>query len=175
MKSGVGMGFLSEDRKAEGLAMKLSLRENITLPSLRSLGPWGTIRPASEREAALSAMKDLDLKYQDLDQEAETLSGGNQQKTAIARLRLQDADILMLDQPTRGVDIGSRARIYELIDRRVREGRAVLLASDDLGELLGLCDRISVMRNGELAPPLPADTLDLPALHGLIQVRERAA
>ncbi len=93
------------------------------------------------------------------------LSGGNQQKVALARLLHHDVDVFLLDEPTRGIDVGSKAQIYELVDRLAREGKAVLLVSSSLPELLGVCDRVAVMRRGELGPARPARELDE---HGLL-------
>lgn len=155
-----GVGFLSEDRKAEGLATALSLADNLTLSRTESLGPRGFVLPRRRAAAAERWMRELSIRARGPDQRVAELSGGNQQKVALARLLHQDADIFLLDEPTRGIDIGSKAQIYELIDRLASSGKAVLVVSSYLPELLGICDRIAVMRRGRLGPARPASELD---------------
>jgi ribose transport system ATP-binding protein len=155
-----GVGFLSEDRKAEGLATALSLAENLTLSKTGRLGPRGIVLPHRRRVAAERWIRELSIRAHDADQRVGELSGGNQQKVALARLLHQDADVFLLDEPTRGIDVGSKAQIYELVDRLAASGKAVLVVSSYLPELLGICDRIAVMRRGRLGPPRPAAELD---------------
>ena len=154
-----GMGFVSEDRKSEGLAMPLSIAENLTMPTRENLGPWGLSFPGRKRHAAESWIKRLSIRCKDADQPVISLSGGNQQKIALARLLHHRCDILLLDEPTRGIDIGSRAEIYRLIDSLAKgdpaSGRkpcAVLIVSSYFEELMGACDRIAVMCRGKLGP-----------------------
>jgi ribose transport system ATP-binding protein len=155
-----GVGLLSEDRKTEGLATALSIAENLTLSRTEPLGPPGIVLPRRRRAAAQKWMRDLSIRARDPEQRAGELSGGNQQKIAIARLLHQDADVFLLDEPTRGIDVGSKAQIYELIDRLACSGKAVLVVSSYLPELLGICDRIAVMRRGRLGPARPVAELD---------------
>jgi len=155
-----GVGFLSEDRKAEGLATGLSLAENLTLSGTAPLGPRGLVFPRRRRAAAERWIRELSIRAHDADQPIGELSGGNQQKVALARLLHQDADVFLLDEPTRGIDVGSKAQIYELIDRLAARGKAVLLVSSYLPEVLGICDRIAVMRRGRLGPARPTAELD---------------
>ncbi|HMI87521.1 MAG TPA: sugar ABC transporter ATP-binding protein [Polyangiaceae bacterium] len=155
-----GVGFLSEDRKGEGLATTLSLAENLTLSRTRSLGPAGIVLPRRRAAAAQKWMRALAIRARGADQPVGELSGGNQQKVALARLLHQDADVYLLDEPTRGIDVGSKAQIYELIDGLAAAGKAVLVVSSYLPELLGICDRIAVMRRGHLGPARPAAELD---------------
>jgi ribose transport system ATP-binding protein len=157
-----GMGLLSEDRKEEGLALGLDIANNLTLTRLARFGRAGLLSPSRQRAAAAEWIRGLDIKCAGPAQRAGELSGGNQQKVAIARLLHHDVDVLVLDEPTRGIDVGSKAQIYRLIDALVanadgRPPKAVLLVSSYLPELLGLCDRIAVMRRGKLSEPLPAD------------------
>jgi ribose transport system ATP-binding protein len=105
-------------------------------------------------------MRALSIRAKGPDQRVGELSGGNQQKVAIGRLLHQDAEVFLLDEPTRGIDVGSKAQIYELIDRLASAGKAVLVVSSYLPELLGICDRIAVMRRGRLGPARPAAELD---------------
>jgi len=145
-----GVGMLSEDRTSEGLAVKMSLSDNITLSSLHRLGPAGLVLPRKQREASQRWIDELAIKCRSASQAVAYLSGGNQQKVAIARLLQHDVDVFLLDEPTRGIDIGSKELIYRLIDKAASQGRAVLMVSSYLPELLGVCDRIAVMRKGRL-------------------------
>jgi ribose transport system ATP-binding protein len=152
-----GVGLLSEDRKTEGLALGLSIADNVTLSDLRGLGPMHLVLPSRQARATRPWIKKLSIKCQSPDQPVGDLSGGNQQKVAIARLLHHDADILLLDEPTRGVDIGAKAQIYQLIDELAvgsdtRPPCAILMVSSYLPELLGVCDEIAVMSRGVLGP-----------------------
>jgi ribose transport system ATP-binding protein len=159
-----GMGLLSEDRKEEGLALTLDVADNVTMSKLSAFGPGGLLFPARQRSAAVRWISELAIKCAGPGQKAGELSGGNQQKIAIARLLHHDVDILVLDEPTRGIDVGSKAQIYRLIDALVADApghtpRAVLMVSSYLPELLGLCDRIAVMQRGRLGEAVPAQSL----------------
>jgi ribose transport system ATP-binding protein len=147
-----GLGFLSEDRKEEGLALEQSLGDNLTLSRLSPYRVFGFLNTARVRAAAEGFLTKLNVKHRDPSQAVGELSGGNQQKVALARLLHQDADVLLLDEPTRGVDVGSKAEIYRLIGELAAAGKAVLVVSSYLPELFGLCDRLAVMCRGELAP-----------------------
>jgi len=150
-----GVGLLSEDRKAEGLALSMSIADNVTLSRLDGLGPWRFVAPSRQRAAAAKWMGELAIKARDADQAVVDLSGGNQQKVALARLLHQDIDVALLDEPTRGIDVASKEQIYRLISRLASEGKAVLLVSSYLPELLGVCDRIAVMCRGVLGEARP--------------------
>lgn len=147
---GEGVGFLSENRKEEGLMLNQPIRDNLTLTKLGTFGRLGWIRQARQDAAARRWMADLSIRCRGVDQAVGELSGGNQQRVAFARLLEHPARILLLDEPTRGIDVGSKAQIYELIGRLAASGKAILLVSSYLPELLGLCDTIGVMRRGEL-------------------------
>jgi ribose transport system ATP-binding protein len=156
-----GMGMLSEDRKEEGLAATLDVADNLTMTRLSPFGRAGLVSPSRQRAAASRWISQLEIKCAGPAQKAGELSGGNQQKIAIARLLHHDVDVLVLDEPTRGIDVGSKAQIYGLIDALVadapgRKPRAVLMVSSYLPELLGLCDRIAVMQRGHLGESRPA-------------------
>jgi len=155
-----GMGFLSEDRKEEGLALALSIANNMTLSRLDDLGPGPLVFPRRQQHAASRWMERLRIKAGSPRQAVSELSGGNQQKVAMARLLHHDVDVFVLDEPTRGIDVASKAQIYELIDELVaadaERPRAVIIVSSYLPELLGLCDRIAVMRRGRLGTLRPA-------------------
>jgi ribose transport system ATP-binding protein len=154
-----GLGFVSEDRKGEGLAAGLSIADNITLAKPEGLGPFGLILPTRQRAASQRWIDRLAIRATDPDQRVSELSGGSQQKVAIARLLHQNADIFILDEPTRGIDVASKAQIYALIDALAVSGKAILFVSSYLPELLGVCDRIAVMRRGRLGPARPVRDL----------------
>ena len=147
-----GIGYLSEDRKGEGLPLALSVADNTTLTRFSAVARWGWLNLAEQRRQSEKWIQELSIKARTPQQAVRTLSGGNQQKVVIARLLHQDADVLLLDEPTRGIDIGSKAQIYETIARCASENKAVLMVSSYLPELFGLCDRIAVMSRGRLSP-----------------------
>jgi ribose transport system ATP-binding protein len=145
------IGMVSEDRKTEGLALGLSIADNLTLARLQGLGPWRLVLPSRQREACKPWIAKIPIKCQGPSQPINGLSGGNQQKVAIARLLHADVDVLLLDEPTRGIDVGSKAQIYQLIDELAAQGKAVMMISSYIPELLGVCDRIAVMSRGRLS------------------------
>jgi ribose transport system ATP-binding protein len=147
---GQGMGLVSEDRKSEGLALNLGINENLTLTKLPFF-----FKPAQRDSQATQWADKLFVKRQTIAQPVGSLSGGNQQKVAIARLLYHGCDVLLLDEPTRGIDVGSKAEIYRVIDQLALEGKAILLVSSYLPELLGTCDRIAVMCRGVLGEAKP--------------------
>ena len=148
-----GMGMLSEDRAGEGLAIGLSIADNLTASRLSGLGPGFVVVPSRQHAAAATWIDRLAIRCGGPRQRVRELSGGNQQKVAVARLLHHGVDVLVLDEPTRGIDVASKAQIYELVDELVsKEGKAVLLVSSYLPELLGVCDRIAVMSRGRLGP-----------------------
>jgi ribose transport system ATP-binding protein len=145
-----GVGFLSENRKEEGLMLTQSVADNLTLTKQEAFGRGGLISGRRQRAAAQRWIDELRVKCHDPAQPVGQLSGGNQQKVALARLLEHPARIFLLDEPTRGIDVGSKAQIYELIGGLAMAGKAVVLISSYLPELLGLCDTIGVMSRGEL-------------------------
>jgi ribose transport system ATP-binding protein len=158
------VGLLSEDRKGEGLCASLTVAENLTLSRLEGLGPGPLVLRARQDAAASSWIDRLSIRCAGPSQLVSELSGGNQQKVALARLLHHDVDVFLLDEPTRGIDVESKAQIYALIDAQAAAGKAVLMVSSYLPELLGTCDRIHVMRRGELGPARPVGDLDEHAL-----------
>ncbi|MHC5542860.1 ATP-binding cassette domain-containing protein, partial [Singulisphaera rosea] len=147
---GQGLGFLSEDRKEEGLALGRSIEDNMTYSALGLHARWGLLNLRKRRSAVSRQMLGLRVKAVGPIQKVGDLSGGNQQKVAIARLLHQHADILLLDEPTRGIDVGSKAEIYRLIGELAAQGKAIVVVSSYLPELFGICDRIAVMTRGVL-------------------------
>jgi ribose transport system ATP-binding protein len=150
-----GVAYLPEDRKRDGLVLGLSVRDNTTLPVLRLFTRAGVVRRGAEEKAARHAVERVDLRPPDIDRLANTLSGGNQQKVVLARWLLADARLLIVDEPTRGVDVGAKAEMHRRLRALADEGRAVLLISSELPEVLALADRIVVMREGRVTGELP--------------------
>ena len=157
-----GMGMLSEDRTSEGLATNLNIADNMTLTRLEGPARGFFVSPSRQRQSTRKWIERLDIRATGPAQQVSRLSGGNQQKIALARLLHHDVDVLVLDEPTRGIDVGSKAQIYKLIDELVRRpgpsgpGKSVLIVSSYFPELLALCDRIAVMSRGKLGEPRPA-------------------
>jgi ribose transport system ATP-binding protein len=157
-----GLGLLSENRKEEGLALNLSIADNVTLTCLERFGSGGSVSPGKQHAATSLWIDRLGIKCQGPAQPIGALSGGNQQKAAFARLLEHDVDILLLDEPTRGIDIAAKARIYEAINEVVTDSkrpRAVIMISSYLPELFGVCDRIAVMSQGKLTRAVPVEKL----------------
>ena len=153
-----GIGLLSEDRKDEGLALSMSLADNATLSRLAPFARVGWIRRSAQGAAARHWIERLGIRCRHPSQPVGELSGGNQQKVALARLLHHDVDVLLLDEPTRGIDVGSKAEIYRLMGELAASGKALLVASSHLPELLGVCDRIAVMHRGVLGEVRAADS-----------------
>ncbi|MEM8710309.1 MAG: sugar ABC transporter ATP-binding protein [Planctomycetota bacterium] len=148
-----GVGLLSEDRAHEGLGVDLSIADNVVLSSARRVATGGVVLTENAKEeAAAPWMSALSIKASGPHQPVKALSGGNQQKVAIARLLADGAEVFLLDEPTRGIDVGARVEVYALLDRLAVEGKAILIVSSHLPELLGICDRMAVMHRGELGP-----------------------
>ena len=154
-----GAGLLSEDRKEEGLALSLSVADNVTLSKLKGFGPLGLVLPGRQDRATRRWLEQLDIRCRGPRQPASSLSGGNQQKVALARLLQHDVDVFLLDEPTRGIDVAAKALVYKLINALAagspgegREPKAVLMVSSYLPELMGVCDRVAVMCRGTLGP-----------------------
>jgi ribose transport system ATP-binding protein len=146
-----GVGMLSEDRKTEGLAQSLSCLANITLPSLRNASVMGFLNRAAERSDSRRIGRSLAIKWAGPDHKVSSLSGGNQQKVAMARLLYTQADVLLLDEPTRGIDVGAKVDLYRAIGGLAAAGKGIVMISSYLPELFGTCDRIAVMCRGVLS------------------------
>ena len=149
------VGYLSEDRKNEGLAINLSIADNVTMTRFESCSRLGWLNLSEQRSRAKGVIDSLAVKARDVEQPVASLSGGNQQKIALARLLHQEADILLLDEPTRGIDIASKAVVYKTIAECAAAGKAVLMISSYLPELFGMCDRLAVMSRGRLSTARP--------------------
>jgi ABC-type sugar transport system ATPase subunit len=159
-----GVGFVPEDRKRHGLVLSMRALENVTLPTLRSLSRAGWLKGGAERSLADDAFARLRVRTPDLDAVTAGLSGGNQQKLVLAKWLAARCRVLILDEPTRGVDVGAKAEIHSLIGRLAAEGTGVLLISSELPELVALSTRILVLRDGRLAGELARDAADQESL-----------
>lgn len=137
-----GIGFVSEDRKAVGIVPQLSIKENISLSSLQRFSQLGFINSEEERESTEKSYQDLKIKASGLGQKVINLSGGNQQKVVIAKVLMSNPKIIILDEPTRGIDVGAKFEIYKLINTLKAKGLAIILISSEMPEILGLSDRI---------------------------------
>ncbi|MFJ6635167.1 sugar ABC transporter ATP-binding protein [Streptomyces sp. NPDC091376] len=155
-----GLGLAPEERKAQGLLMLESVTRNVSVSSLSRFSRGGWLDRGAERRAAQRATRELSLRPDNPDARIRTLSGGNQQKAVLARWLLRGCRVLLLDEPTRGVDVGARAELYAVIRRLADEGLAVLLVSSEVPEVLGLADRVLVLREGRVVHTAPAGELD---------------
>jgi ribose transport system ATP-binding protein len=151
-----GLALVSEDRKGEGLALGLSIADNATLSRLSPYQRAGWLRLGARRQAVAGLMQQFQVKAASPEQSVAELSGGNQQKVALARVAHQGADILLLDEPTRGIDVGTKAEIYRRMGQWAADGKAIIFVSSYLPELLAVCDRIGVMARGRLREIRPA-------------------
>jgi ribose transport system ATP-binding protein len=152
-----GLGYVSEDRAREGLAQARSIADNITYSRLSPYSRWGWLNLNERRHGVERWIERLEIKASSPELAVETLSGGTQQKVALARVLHQRADVLLLDEPTRGIDVGTKATIYRLIGELAAAGHAILFVSSYFQELLRVCDRIGVMARGRLREIRPAD------------------
>lgn len=152
-----GIGMVSENRKEEGLMLNLSLADNLSLTRFNPFTTLGWVGRGRQRKGAQAIMEKLDVRAREPDQAVGELSGGNQQKIAIGRLLHHDAEILLLDEPTRGIDVGSKQQIYRIMNELAEQGKSVIFVSSYLPELLGVCDRIGVMCRGVLSTIRPVN------------------
>jgi ribose transport system ATP-binding protein len=157
-----GMAMVPEDRKLSGVVLSMSVLDNGSLPRLSSFSVAGWLRGRARSKAVSDVMSSVRLRSRGLSQEVGTLSGGNQQKVVLARWLTGDVNVLLLDEPTRGVDVGARSEIYRIVTEFAAQGMAVLMASSDMPEIVGLSHRAFVMRNGTFVGELDRDALDHP-------------
>ena len=145
-----GVGFVPEDRRQQGLVMEMSIDHNVALASLRRLQHLGLLRRSSERQLAAEWARRLQLKFSSLANNVSTLSGGNQQKVVLGKWLARHPKLLIIDEPTRGIDVGTKAEVHRLLDELVADGIAVLMISSELPEVLGMADRVLVIHEGRL-------------------------
>jgi ribose transport system ATP-binding protein len=150
----LGIGLVPEDRKQLGLVLGMAIRENVTLANLEAVAPAGFIRPGRERAATQKYIHDLTIRTPSGEQTVRNLSGGNQQKVVLAKWLFTDSKFLIFDEPTRGIDVGSKVEIYQLMNALTARGVGILMITSELPELLGMSDRILVMHEGRLAGEL---------------------
>jgi len=155
-----GLGLIPEDRKRHGLVLQMSARQNISLPILSRLSAAGFLKKAKERAIAKSYFDRLRVKAPSVDANAAGLSGGNQQKLVLAKWVAAECDVLLVDEPTRGVDVGAKAEIHALLRELAQQGKAIVVASSELPELLALCNRILVLREGAVVGEVEAKDAD---------------
>ena len=163
-----GIGLAPEERKSQGLLLDQSVANNVTLASLPAYSRFGFTDHRKEMKDSRATLERLDLRPADPRREVRTLSGGNQQKAVVARWLVRDTKVLLLDEPTRGVDVGARAELYRLIHELAATGVAVLLVSSEVPEVLGLSDRVLVMREGRVLTEAPASELTEAAILDMV-------
>ncbi|WP_287492900.1 sugar ABC transporter ATP-binding protein [Sellimonas sp.] len=155
-----GIGFITEDRKTEGLLLEKTIRENIALTNLDAISDHTFVKKSKEKELAEKGIQDFNIKCFGDDTQAENLSGGNQQKVVLAKWILKNPRILILDEPTRGVDIGAKKEIYNVINQLAARGVAIIMISSELPELLGMSDKIMVVREGKVTGTIGKEEAD---------------
>ena len=153
-----GIGFATEDRKSEGLALRLSILANMTIVKLSQLSRFGVISRKKQRRTADEYVSSISIKTPSVSQLVGNLSGGNQQKVVVAKWLMMEPRVLILDEPTRGIDVGSKSEIYSLIVRLAQQGVAVIIVSSEIEEILGICDKVNVIHEGRLVSTLDAAT-----------------
>lgn len=156
----LGIGMVPEDRKEQGIILGMSVRENITLPILKDLYRWGRIDREAQNKVAQSQVHQLKIQTPSIFQITQNLSGGNQQKVVLAKWLAKLCRLLILDEPTRGIDVGAKYEMYKIMNTLAREGKGILLISSDLPEVIAMSDRIYVMSDGQLVAELPGRVTD---------------
>jgi ribose transport system ATP-binding protein len=153
------IGYLPESRKEEGFVSGQSVRHNAALPSLDQRQQWSFIKNGVEIEAVVRQVKDLKVRTPGIDQEVQFLSGGNQQKVVLSKWLITGSNFLIFDEPTRGIDVGAKGEIWHLMRDLANQGRAILMISSELPEVIGMSDRVVVMHKGRIAGILPGATV----------------
>jgi ribose transport system ATP-binding protein len=154
-----GIFLIPEDRRLHGLVLPMSVKDNISLASLDHVSRFAMVMPRRERALATSMCSRLNIRTAGINKLVGLLSGGNQQKVVLAKWLSRTARVLILDEPTRGIDVGAKSEIYALMDHLAQEGLAILMISSDLEEILGMSDRVLVMHEGTLAGELAREEL----------------
>lgn len=152
---GMGIALLTEERRSQGIVGVMSVRGNISLASGGLISRFGVVNRKKDREMAVKSIKELNIRTPGPEQQIQYLSGGNQQKTIVSRWIHTNSDIMLLDEPTRGIDIGAKSEIYEIMNSLAKQGKAIIMFSSELPELIGMCDEIMVMRDGRVTGLIP--------------------
>jgi ribose transport system ATP-binding protein len=152
------IGYLTEDRNEEGLVLGLSVRHNAALPSLDQRQRWGIVNRTKEETMVKQKVDELAIRAPSINQDVEFLSGGNRQKVVLAKWLITNPDLLIFDEPTRGIDVGAKSEIWNLMRELARQGKAILMISSELHEVIGMSDRIFVMHRGRIVGELPGDS-----------------
>jgi len=155
----VGLAYMTKDRKGKGLLLASGLTANLTLQSLGQHSKYGYLDPGSESEALARAKRRFDIRVRDANVVAGRMSGGNQQKLLLAKVMETEPEIIIIDEPTRGIDVGTKQQIYHFISALAREGKSIIVVSSELPEVIGLCTRIAVMREGRIVGLLEGDEI----------------
>ncbi|MBI2300655.1 MAG: sugar ABC transporter ATP-binding protein, partial [Armatimonadetes bacterium] len=170
-----GIGLVTEDRKSQGLVLEMVVRENTTLANLSAVSRGGIIQRSAETAASTRFVGDLDIRTPSIEQTVRLLSGGNQQKVVLAKWLFAAAKVLIFDEPTRGIDVGAKTEIYELMNQLAARGAALLMISSELEEVLGMSDRVLVMHEGRLAGELSREQATAEAVMRLATGHELVA
>jgi ribose transport system ATP-binding protein len=169
----LGIGLVPEDRKQQALVLGLPVRENISLANLGKISRGGFVRRGAERSIAQRFIEALQIRTPGMEQKVVNLSGGNQQKVVLAKWLALSPKILIVDEPTRGIDVGAKAEVHLLLSRLARQGVGILMISSELPEILGMSDRILVMREGRIAGELSRAEANQEAIMSLATGLER--
>jgi putative multiple sugar transport system ATP-binding protein len=170
-----GIAYLTEDRKNYGLVLIEDIKSNASLASLQKVSTWQVINQGKENLAVTEMQQQMRIRCTGIDQVVESLSGGNQQKVVLSKWIMAQPDILILDEPTRGIDVGAKYEIYTIINRLASEGKSIILISSEMPELLGMCDRIYVVTEGEIAGELDRKLASQEAIMSCIMNHKRGA
>jgi ribose transport system ATP-binding protein len=155
-----GLAYMTKDRKSKGLLLTADMVENLTLQSLDKHGKWGYLSPKSEASALATARRRFDIRVRDRAVVAGRMSGGNQQKLLLAKVMETAPEIIIIDEPTRGIDVGTKQQIYHFIAALARDGRSIIVVSSEMPEIIGLCTRVGVMREGRIVGMLEGDEIN---------------
>ena len=150
-----GFALVPEDRKKQGLVVGMSVKDNITFGNLKRVYPLWFLQEGYEKKMASRFISDLDIKVSSISQKVISLSGGNQQKVVFAKWLFADTEILLLDEPTRGIDVGAKEEVFRIVKRLASEGKSIIFVSSELSEVIHISDRILVLRNGRMIKELP--------------------
>ena len=163
-----GVAYLTEDRKTAGLVLIDDIRRNVSLAGLKKISKNFVVNEHRETEVALEYIKKLNIKCSNMFQKTENLSGGNQQKVVISKWIFAGPDVLILDEPTRGIDVGAKYEIYSIINQLAAEGKSIVMISSEMPEILGMCDRIYVLNEGRVVGELDREEASQENIMGCI-------